>query len=297
MDKSILLIGGTNIDYLATSNKKLIKHSSNPGILSISYGGVMRNVCENLARIGNKCYFLTAVGYDLYGQDIVKYMRSLDVQMIFPASCLPTSSYLAINDSNHDMDESINDMRVIDEIDKDFIDANSPLIKNHEFVICDSNLKEETIGYLLNTFKEQKFLVEGISAIKIVKFKKHLKNIHMLKCNINEARSLFDSKADAATLVQMALDSGIKAVVITQGKDETFYGENGKVSSVAVKQAEKILGNTTGCGDALFAGVIDHYIEGKPLKECILFGQKLSALALQTNKAVNEEVSSLRYNH
>ena len=38
MDKSILLIGGTNIDYLATSNNKLIKHSSNPGTLTISYG-------------------------------------------------------------------------------------------------------------------------------------------------------------------------------------------------------------------------------------------------------------------
>ena len=35
----------------------------------------MRNVCENLARIGNKCYFLTAVGQDLYGKQIIDYMK------------------------------------------------------------------------------------------------------------------------------------------------------------------------------------------------------------------------------
>jgi pseudouridine kinase len=297
MDKSILLIGGTNIDYLATSNNKLIKHSSNPGTLTISYGGVMRNVCENLARIGNKCYFLTAVGQDLYGKQIIDYMNNLSVEMISPTTNLPTSSYIAINDNNHDMDEGINDMRIMDEINARFLESYSPLIKNHEYVICDSNLSLEAIDYLFSSFKNQKFLVEGISASKIIKYKNHLKDIYMLKCNIYEARALFNNELDAISLVKMALDSGIKTAIITQGKDCIIYGEHNKVASIAVKRVDNISGNTTGCGDALFAGIIDHYIEGKSLKDSIIFGQKLSILTLETFKAVNETISSLSYNH
>jgi hypothetical protein len=49
MNKTILLVGGSNIDYIATANDKLIRHSSNIGELEVSFGGVMRNVVEKIA--------------------------------------------------------------------------------------------------------------------------------------------------------------------------------------------------------------------------------------------------------
>ena len=49
----MLLFGGSNIDYIGTSDEKLIDGVSNIGSVSISFGGVMRNIAENLARLGN----------------------------------------------------------------------------------------------------------------------------------------------------------------------------------------------------------------------------------------------------
>lgn len=45
------------MDFIATSNEKLILKTSNIGSISVSSGGVMRNVCQNLATLNNKCIF------------------------------------------------------------------------------------------------------------------------------------------------------------------------------------------------------------------------------------------------
>ena len=45
-------------------------HDSNPGRISASAGGVTRNVCENLARLGADVRLITAVGDDLYADMI-----------------------------------------------------------------------------------------------------------------------------------------------------------------------------------------------------------------------------------
>jgi pseudouridine kinase len=50
--KDILVIGGSNIDYLAKSSHPLIMEDSNIGSLKTAFGGVGRNIVENLARLG-----------------------------------------------------------------------------------------------------------------------------------------------------------------------------------------------------------------------------------------------------
>lgn len=45
-------IGGANMDIHGKSDRQLIMRDSNPGSLHTSLGGVCRNICENLARLG-----------------------------------------------------------------------------------------------------------------------------------------------------------------------------------------------------------------------------------------------------
>jgi Sugar kinases, ribokinase family len=298
MSKSILFIGGSNVDYLATSENELIPHSSNIGHLEISFGGVMRNVVENVARLGAKCVFISAIGDDLFGKEILSYMKKLKVEMYCPKTCLPTSAYLAINNANHDMDVAINDMRVINEVTPSYLATLKPIISTHDFIVIDSNLSKETLKYLFDTYKDKKFIVEGISATKIMKFAPYLNQIHLLKCNINEARAI--SKivdGDAPSIIKSILLKGTKIVIISQGKDDIYYGYEDVIDHLPTIKNIEISGNTTGCGDALFAGIVDHYLNGYSLKASIEFGETLSALTLKSIKANSEEVSNLKYKH
>ena len=295
---SILFIGGTNIDYIATSSRPLVCHSSNIGKLEISYGGVMRNVVENCARLGADCEFITIIGNDTLGRMAKKYLEDLKVKVYTPVTDSHTSSYIAINDSNHDMDVGINDMCIVEELNAKYLATLDDLIKQHDYIFLDSNLYPEAIDYLFETYPNKKFIIEGISATKILRFKPYIKKIYMVKCNIYEARSLVNMPDGfAKEIAEKILASGAKTVVISQGKGDIYYGENNQVDYVEIKAKERFKGNTTGCGDALFAGIADHISEGYSLLDSIKFGVKLSQLTLETDKANNVDVSKLCYTH
>ena len=67
-------IGGANMDIHGRSDRQLIMRDSNPGSLHTSLGGVCRNICENLARLGETVRLITVVGDDVQG---ARYCRGL----------------------------------------------------------------------------------------------------------------------------------------------------------------------------------------------------------------------------
>ena len=70
MPKEIVGIGAANVDIMGESAARLVMEDSNPGTLSVSVGGVTRNVCENTARLGLPTRLITTVGEDMYGEKI-----------------------------------------------------------------------------------------------------------------------------------------------------------------------------------------------------------------------------------
>ncbi|MDO7203532.1 PfkB family carbohydrate kinase [Paraclostridium bifermentans] len=44
---------------------------SNPGKIDISLGGVARNICENISKLGVNTKLISAIGNDIYGSRIL----------------------------------------------------------------------------------------------------------------------------------------------------------------------------------------------------------------------------------
>lgn len=296
MDK-FLIIGGSNIDYIATSFFRLQKRASNSGRVNICYGGVARNTCENLARLGNKCYLLTAIGSDNEGKKMKKELEDLNVNIFSPESKLPSSTYIAINNSENDLEIGICDNRIMDRLDKDFIELHHDLIDKFEFIIIDSNISQEVIDYLFDRFKNKKFLCEAISPEKVKRFKNHLSEIYLLKCNIHEAQSLIDINLVEKDLVGALFAKGIKNVVVSNKSNNIYYGNNAKdIGLVRVEEVKNFI-NSNGCGDALFSGIIDMFTNEHTLKQSIEFGNKMASITLMSEKSVSPEISFLRKNN
>ncbi len=285
----IILLGGSNVDFIATSEFPLIEKTSNIGNISISHGGVMRNVCQNLALLNNKCIFFTCLGNDIFGKSIKEELDSLKVEVYSPKTYLPTSKYVVINDYNHDIKEAICDNRVIDELNIEFIKEHLNIFNESEYIFLDSNLNEKFINDIYNLFPNKKICFDAISKQKARKFKNLLNKTYLIKCNIYEAQELINEEIDGEELLNKFLNKGIKNIVISRGSKSILYIENGIKGEVLVNKVENFI-NTTGCGDALFSGIIDKLIEGKSLKECIEFGIKLSSLTLQDEKACSDKI-------
>ena len=66
----IVGVGAANLDLNGASCAPIHLRDSNPGHISLSAGGVTRNVCENLARLGADVKLLSCVGDDVFGSYI-----------------------------------------------------------------------------------------------------------------------------------------------------------------------------------------------------------------------------------
>lgn len=292
---NVLVIGSSNVDFVGISEDLLIKKQSNPGKINVYFGGVMKNVCENLARLGHECTFVTAIGDDLYGLKMKDYLKELGIKTIIPESKLPSATNLVINDSNKKIIAGICDPRIIDEITVDFVESNKNLINTFNYIVLDSNLNEDVIAYIFNNFQSKNIICEAISSAKVQRFQKFLDKIYLLKCNIGEAQTLMNINLSERDLVGGLLARGVKNVVVSNSSEDIYYGNDARdIGFVEVKKITDFK-STTGCGAALLSGVIDGLISKKSIKESVSFGNQLATITLQAEGPTSEEIAKFKH--
>ena len=108
-DQYVAVVGAANIDIGGTPYKPLIPADSNPGEISINYGGVGRNIAHNLAKLGVPVKFITAIGGDVLGADMLSHCDSIgiDVSNALHIPDRTSSMYLYINNTAGDMEMAI----------------------------------------------------------------------------------------------------------------------------------------------------------------------------------------------
>lgn len=296
MKDKILLIGGSNIDYIAKSDKRLIREDSNPGTVSVSFGGVGRNIVENLARLNDQVTFITGIGNDRLGKQLVEDLESLSVKVIYPVSDTASSSYVAICSNDGDMDTAVCDSRAIDNLSINFIRQFDDEIRAMDYLIMDCNLSLKTIGDLFHVYPDKKWCVEAVSVNKVTRVGRFLHKIYLLKGNAYEIRALAGVKEDVnlSEAIKKLLEKGVQNIVATQGAKPVLFGSGEGIIEIPVKPLKKEeIVNATGAGDAMFAGIIHMMNQGATWKECVEFGEEMSALALKSERAVSWEISKL----
>jgi len=69
----ILVFGVSIYDIIGFTNRNFKPHDSNPGKVRVSFGGVCRNIAENLARVGVNTKFISVVGDDEKGRSLLEH--------------------------------------------------------------------------------------------------------------------------------------------------------------------------------------------------------------------------------
>lgn len=275
---SIVIIGSSNVDYLGVSFNKLIDRDSNIGKISVSSGGVGRNICENLLRLGEDVTFITAIGNDLAGEKIEKELKDLKCKIIKPLTNKPTASYLAIHDETGDMALALCDTSIIDDLSNDLFEHYKDLIKSANLLVFDGNLTPQTLDYLFKTF-ENKIIVDGISTSKVIKFKDYLSKIYVLKVNSYEYDVIKPFISD---------DNIPQYLIVTSGKDSIKCITKEQEYVIEIEPIEEVV-NTTGAGDAFISGVISSLTHNDDIFEAIKKGDKLAKLTLTSKSSVYKE--------
>ena len=289
-----VVVGGVNMDIGGCSRSALVAEDSNPGVVTMSMGGVGRNIAHNLSLLGTDVRMLTAYGDDLYGSRVAASCSELGIDMSHTLK-LPgenTSTYLYITGPDGEMALAVSDMSICDRITPAYLAEKLALLQNAQVIVCDTNIPAESLAYLAENCDVPIFC-DPVSTVKAEKIRPILGKLHTLKPNKLEAELLsgipIREKADVEKAAQALLDTGLRRVFISLGS-EGCYGatHNG---SMWMPNFPVNMVNTTGCGDAFMAAMVWAYLEGTELEGSLRAGLAASSIAIETTETINSAMS------
>jgi pseudouridine kinase len=284
----ILVIGAANIDLIAIPDRKLRMRDSNIGKANISFGGVGRNIVENLARLGHEVHFMTALGSDPYGVALRNDLEKLGVSIeesIFAEE--RSGYYLAICDADGDMRVAVCDNEINESLNPEYLQAKLDYINSFEHLVFDTNLTAESLRFLFEN-TNGKIYLDATSVTKGNLIEPYLSKISVLKGNRVEIKSLAKGKDNIEAEIKSLLAIGVERVIVTSGPGPVYYNLNGKIEAITPPPAKPV--STTGSGDAFLSGVIHGILLARPFSECIVFGIKAAATTMKVYGACNPDL-------
>ena len=290
-----VVVGGVNVDIGGTSFAPLVGADSNPGKVSVTLGGVGRNIAHNLSLMGTDVRMLTAYGDDTYGQKVAASCSELGIDLSH-ALRLPgytTSTYLYIADHQGEMTLAVSDMEICKQIGPSYLAANLPLLQNAQVVVADANIPAESLIYLAENCTAPLFC-DPVSTVKAEKLRPILHKIHTLKPNRLEAELLtgvkIQTKADAQRAVDALLQMGVHRVFLSMGADGVCAAMGDQ--RVWMENIPGNVVNTTGCGDAFMAALVWAYLQGMDLEQTARAGLAAGSIAMESNMTINPNMSA-----
>jgi pseudouridine kinase len=137
----VVVIGGANVDVLARPHLSPVSHTSNPGVVTVTAGGVGRNIAETLARLGTAVTLVAVVGSDAHGDLVLASTRDAGVDVdLVRRGLTPTGTYVALLDEGGELVSAVADMAATGSLSTTDIDLAAEVIAAADLVVLDGNL-------------------------------------------------------------------------------------------------------------------------------------------------------------
>ena len=291
----VAVVGGVNVDIGGKSFAPLVAADSNPGTVSVSLGGVGRNIAHNMALMGLEVRMLTAYGADMNGERVAASCSELgiDISSALRLRDASTSTYLYLTDPAGEMALAVSDMSICEKITPAYLAANLMLLNKAQVVVADANIPEESLVYLAENCTAPVF-IDPVSTVKAEKLRPILHRIHTLKPNRLEAELLsgvkIETKEDAAKAADRLLELGVHRLFISLGAEGVLAAMGEEKLWLANLPGTMV--STTGCGDAFMAALVWAYLEGSDLRQTALAGLAAGSVAMESQETINPRMSA-----
>ena len=293
--KFCVAIGGANMDILGKPDADISANSSAPGSVTSSPGGVARNIAENIARLGDKCYLIAAVGDDSRGRQLVEMSNSagVDTSQVFSITGQSTSCYLSIIDSDSEMQLAIADMKILQQLTPERLQKQLPLLKQASLIVLDTNISPQLMQFLFSNLHDTQFFVDTVSIAKAEKITPFLQYVHSIKPNLLEAEKISGIKISHPRQLPELADwfhsRGVQRIYISLGERGLFYSD-GQLQKLVRLPALEIT-NSNGAGDAMMAALCHCQMLGIDIEKSAYFALAAANCALATKATINPELS------
>lgn len=301
----VLALGAAGVDVIGKIDQPLAEGTSIPAQIRTSFGGVARNISENLARLGRPVRLVSAVGEDANGKALLAHTAAsgVDVSHILQSADYPTGFYMGIVSNESNLLTALDDMRVLQAIDSAHLKAHSDLFKDAGLLFIDANLSPKALRTAFSLARKYKVPVaaDPTSVNLASRLQSYLPRITLLSLNALEAASLLQETASfkveqTRQMARQLINLGVDIVLVALAEKGVVYATsetNGFVPAIRTTVTD-----WTGAGDALTAAVIYGLMNGIPIDESVQLGVAAASLTLQHSGSVYPYITEESlYNH
>ncbi len=291
----IVVLGAVFVDIKGYPMDIYIPGGRNAGRVEQVHGGVSRNIVEDIANVELRPTFVSLVDRGGIGLDVIEKLRKHKVNTDYVRATRDgMGTWLAIFDNDGDVTAAISKrpdllpiLRTLEEHgDEIFADADSVVLE----IDMDKEIVKEVFRYAEKYGKKVYAVVSNMSIA--VERRDFLRQTACFVCNRQEAGILFledyggkSPEEMMEILPERVKNAGIERMVVTLGGRGAVYVDTD--GSTGFCPAQKVdVKDTTGAGDAFFAGVTIGLTYGKTLPEACQIGTRLAASVICTSENV-----------
>ena len=285
----IAVIGTTFVDVKGRPFGEFIPKGRNAGRVIETHGGVTRNIAEDIVNAGFSSTYVSVVDESGLSNDIVDRLakRGCNVDYIGRAEN-GLGMWLAIFDEDGDVVASVSRRPDTSGIERILAEKGDEIIAQADSVCVELDIDAAILERVLALAERHgKQVYAPVTNMTIACERRDLlRRIACLVCNQQEAAKLFSHSFSAASpegvrrvLASELVRIGLPNMVVTMSAQGSVFaqidGESGWCPAREVKVVD-----TTGAGDAFFAGVAIGLTKGESLAESCALGTKLAASAI-----------------
>ncbi len=295
----VLVIGASCLDVIARLQGDIQIATSSPALIRTSFGGVARNVAENLARLGQPVSLLSVIGKDRIGEDVLAHTRNagVDVSEVYATDNYPTGFYMGVLNEQGSRQFAFDDMRVMEELTDAYLVYNEDLFEKAGLVFVDANLPKKALRKVFTLARKYKVPIcaDPASASLAPRLTPFLSQIRLLVPNSLEAGVMtghpFEASNQEAALdaARLLVNKGVEIAFVTLAEYGLCYATsetNGHIPAIRTSVVDP-----TGAGDALSAAVIHALMNDIEIDDAARLGVSAATIVLRYSGTVYPELS------
>ncbi|GAB4415631.1 MAG: PfkB family carbohydrate kinase [Anaerolineales bacterium] len=298
-DAPVLAIGAAGMDVIGRLKTDLQPASSTSAEIRRSYGGVARNVAENLARLGHPVRLISVVGEDKSGEELLAHTAEagVDVSAVLRSREYPTGHYVGLIEKNGGLKFAIDDMRLMDELTSTYLKEQETLFKSASMVFVDANLPKKTLRTALSLARRAKVPVcaDPASSVLAERLKPFVSRLFLVAPNCKEASVLtgltfeVSERGTATEAARAMVNQGAHIALVALAEFGVVYATSettGYIPAIRTK-----ITDPTGAGDAMTAAVLFALLNDIELDDAVRLGISAASLTLRHPGSVYPDLS------
>lgn len=287
----VVVIGGVNVDIIATAAGPLMPRASTPGRIRIAPGGAGRNIAENLARLGVATRLIAGVDAHPLADLAVRQAGDAGVDVAGIVRVPGHGSYYTALVADGIVEWAVSDMGACEALTAAHLDGESATLQGAEMVVLDANLAPAVIERAAS-FTGAGLCVVPVSAAKAPRVRRVLRRASLIVLSADEAAALSGmpvTSPEGALRAGAALRPGPgSTVVVTMSGRGLGWITEGRFW---VEALHGRVVDPSGAGDAVAAVAIYGHLAGLDVHRAAELAAAAGALTISGEGATHPGLS------